>query len=56
MYTNFYKTQVEPYVQDAIRFLELTTEGKQWIANLDSNLFQAGHRPCRIGPFPGIVG
>ena len=56
MYTNFYKTQVEPYVQDALRFLELTTEGKQWIANLDSNLFQAGHRPCRIGPFPGIVG
>ena len=53
MYTEFYKLQVEPYIQDAIRFLELTTEGKQWIANLDSNLFQAGHRPCRIGPFPG---
>jgi hypothetical protein len=55
MYTDFYKVQVEPFIQDAIRFLELTTEGKQWIANLDSNLFQAGHRPCRIGPFPGIA-
>ena len=55
LYTKFYKTQVEPYIQDAIGFLELTTEGKQWIANLDSNLFQAEHRPCRIGPFPGIV-
>jgi len=29
MYTDFYKLQVEPFVQDAIRFLELTTEGKQ---------------------------
>jgi hypothetical protein len=53
MYTEFFKLQVEPYIQDAIVYLELTTEGKQWIANLDSNLFQAGHRPCRIGPFPG---
>ena len=55
MYTQFFKTQVEPYIQDAVVFLELTTEGKQWIANLDSNLFQADHRPCRIGPFPGPV-
>ena len=53
MYTQFFKSQVEPYIQDAITYLELTTEGKQWIANLDSNLFQAEHRPCRIGPFPG---
>jgi hypothetical protein len=53
MYTEFFKSQVEPYIQDAILYLELTTEGKQWIANLDSNLFQAGHRPSRIGPFPG---
>jgi hypothetical protein len=55
MYTDFYKFQVAPYIRDAIRFLELTTEGKQWIANLDSNLFQAGHRACRIGPFPGVA-
>jgi hypothetical protein len=56
MYTDFFRSQVEPYIQDAIAYLELTTEGKQWIANLDSNLFQAGHRPCRIGPFPGPGG
>jgi hypothetical protein len=55
MYTNFFKVRVEPFIQDAIRYLELTTEGKQWIANLDSNLFQAEHRPCRIGPFPGVA-
>jgi hypothetical protein len=53
MYTEFFKSQVEPYIQEAIVYLELTTEGKQWVANLDSNLFQAGHRPSRIGPFPG---
>jgi hypothetical protein len=53
IYTDFFKSQVEPFIQDAVHYLELTTEGKQWIANLDSNLFQAGHRPCRIGPFPG---
>lgn len=52
-YSDFFKSQVEPYIQDAIRYLELTSEGKQWIANLDSNLFQADYRPCRIGPFPG---
>jgi hypothetical protein len=54
-YTEFFKSQVEPYIQDAILYLELTTEGKQWIANLDSNLFQAEHRPCRIGPYPGVA-
>lgn len=53
MYSDFFKYQVEPYISDAVRYLELTTEGKQWIANLDSNLFQAGHRTSRIGPFPG---
>jgi hypothetical protein len=54
-YTEFFKSQVEPYIQDAVLYLELTTEGKQWIANLDSNLFQAEHRPCRIGPYPGVA-
>lgn len=53
MYTDFFRLQVEPYIQDALGYLELTTEGKHWIANLDSNLFQAGRRASRIGPFPG---
>ena len=55
LYTDFFKLQVEPFIDSAVRYLELTTEGKQWVANLDSNLFQAEHRPCRIGPFPGIA-
>ncbi|UCI08092.1 metal-dependent phosphohydrolase [Mesorhizobium sp. B1-1-8] len=54
IFTDFFTLQVEPYIGDAIRYLELTTEGKQWIANLHSNLFQSGHRPAKIGPFPGV--
>jgi hypothetical protein len=53
MFTDFFTMQVEPYIGDAVRYLELTTEGKQWLANLHSNLFQTGSRPSRIGPFPG---
>jgi len=52
-YPSFYREQVEPYIQPALRYLELTTEGKQWIANLDSNLYQVEHRRGRIGPFIG---
>ena len=52
-YPAFFRTSVEPYIQPALRYLELTTEGKQWIANLDSNLYQVEHRRCQIGPFPG---
>jgi len=55
LFTDFFTLQVEPYIGDAIRYLELTTEGKQWIANLHSNLFQSGHRAARIGPFPGLL-
>ena len=52
-YPDFFRSHVAPYIQTALGYLELTTEGKQWIANLDSNLFQVEHRFSRIGPFPG---
>ncbi len=52
-YPEFYRTSVEPYIQPALRYLELTTEGKQWIANLHSNLFRVGRGVSRIGPFMG---
>lgn len=55
IFTDFFTLQVEPYTGDAIRYLDLTTEGKQWIANLHSNLFQSGHSPARIRPFPGVL-
>jgi hypothetical protein len=53
IFTDFFTTEVEPYIGDAVRYLELTTEGKQWLANLHSNLFQTGPRTSRLGPFPG---
>lgn len=52
-YPDFFRSEVEPYIQPALGYLELTTEGKQWVANLESNIFRVHNRPGRIGPFPG---
>ena len=35
----FYWDMVSPYVQEALEHLKVTHEGKQWIANLQSNVF-----------------
>jgi hypothetical protein len=35
----FYWDIVSPYVQEALGYLKVTHEGKQWIANLQSNVF-----------------
>ena len=37
---------------DALRYLELTIEGKQWIANLYSHIFTIEHYRHRLGPQP----
>ena len=34
----FYWDVVSPYVQDGLRYLRVTQEGKQWIANLHANV------------------
>ena len=52
-YPEFFWTCVEPYIGPALEYLRLTTEGKKWIANLYSNLFQVEHETHHIGPFPG---
>ncbi|GKS69814.1 metal-dependent phosphohydrolase [Nitrosomonas sp. PY1] len=49
-YPSFYWNIVSPYIGDAIKYLELTQEGKQWIANLYSNVFVAGKMQYRLGP------
>ena len=54
-YPEFFWSKVEPYIEPALRYLEVTTSGKQWIANLHRNVFRAEHRPFRIGPFPGAA-
>ena len=52
-YPEFFWTSIQPYIQPALRYLELTSEGKQWVANLYNNVFQVEHRTSYIGPFPG---
>jgi len=43
-YASFYWNSVNPYIQDAIQYLRLTEDGKQWIANMHSHVFDAEHR------------
>src|SRR6266536_3211967 len=40
-YPQFYWNNVAPQVQTAIRYLNVTSSGRQWIANLHSNVFRA---------------
>ncbi len=42
-YSKFYWNGVYPYIQDALRYLTLTQQGKQIIANLYSNVFVVEH-------------
>ena len=43
----FYWDVVSPYIQEALKYLRVTQEGKQWIANLYANVFGAEHG-CHI--------
>ena len=42
-YPQFFWNVVQPYIQDALRHLRVTQEGKQWIANLYANVFAMEH-------------
>lgn len=42
-YASFYWNSVNPYIQDALQYLRLTEDGKQWIANMHSHVFDAEH-------------
>lgn len=52
-YPQFYWSKIERYIGDALRYLEMTMEGKQWIANLYCHIFAIEHNRRRIGPQPG---
>jgi hypothetical protein len=41
LYPKFYWNSVSRHVQTAIRYLSVTESGRQWIANLYSNIFRA---------------
>lgn len=42
-YAKFYWNVVYPYIKDALRYLSLTQQGKQIVANLYSNVFVVEH-------------
>lgn len=52
-YPEFFWSQVQPHIEPALRYLEQTIEGKQWVAQLYNHLFQVECRASYIGPFPG---
>jgi hypothetical protein len=52
-YPQFYWSKIERYIGDALRYLEMTMEGKLWIATLYSHIFAIEHNRWRIGPQPG---
>lgn len=49
-YPQFYWNCVAPYVQTAIKYLNVTAPGRQWVANLYSNVFRAERDIALSGP------
>jgi hypothetical protein len=47
-HANFYWNHVNIYIQEAMRYLRATQEGKQWIANLQANIFGSQMGPIDI--------
>jgi hypothetical protein len=50
LYPQFYWKSVSPHIQSAIRYLNLTSSGRQWVANLYSNVFRAERDLMLSGP------
>ena len=49
-YPQFFYDSVAPRIQTAIKYLNVTSSGRQWIANLYSNLFRAEQNLSLSGP------
>jgi hypothetical protein len=49
-YSQFYWNTVSPHIQLAIRYLNVTSSGRQWVANLYSNVFRAERHLHLFGP------
>lgn len=52
-YPAFFWSRIEPFIGEAIRALDLTVEGRQWVANLYAHVFAIEHDRRRMGPHPG---
>ena len=51
-YPQFYWSNVAPQIQPAIRYLNVTSRGRQWIASLYGNVFRAERELTLSGPQP----
>jgi hypothetical protein len=51
-HAKFYWNHVNMYIQEAIRYLRVTQDGKQWIANLQANVFGSDHGFLGFGGIP----
>ena len=49
-YPAFFWTMVRPYIDDGLRYLSMTQNGKQWIANLYAHVFAEEHDLPSLGP------
>jgi hypothetical protein len=49
-FPQFYWTNVAPQISTAIRYLNVTSSGRQWIANLYGNVFRAERDVNLSGP------
>jgi hypothetical protein len=47
-YAKFYWQVVRPFIQDALGYLRVTQEGKQWVASLHSHVFEVQHELARL--------
>ena len=50
LYPQFYWNGISSHIQTAIRYLNVTSSGRQWIANLYSNVFRAERELNLCGP------
>lgn len=51
-YPQFYWNTISPHIQGALRYLNVTSSGRRWIAGLYSNVFRAEREPRLSGPQP----
>jgi hypothetical protein len=50
LYPQFYYNSIAPHIQKAIRYLNVSSSGRQWIASLYSNVFRAERDRSLSGP------
>src|SRR2546423_2231809 len=51
-YPQFYWNRISPHIQCAVHYLNVTSSGRRWIAELYSNVFRAEREPHLAGPQP----